>query len=234
MTETPKSFSNAFSALVAAQEIMEPLYKGAINPAFKGEGKPKGTSYADFADVCATVREPFAQCQLAHYSHMIRHEAGMDWRTVVVHGPSGTEIHCDVPLIVDRNNMQGFKSAVTYAKRIGLESLAGLAPEDDDGNAAASAPPAKQGATKQEPAAMPDAQWAKLVQLVEATDSDTNAMCKHYGIRNLRELSADGYGKAVEALEKKLAKMAKEETAQKANGFGDVLGDEIPEFGGAA
>jgi hypothetical protein len=37
--------------------------------------------------------------------------------------------------------MQGFKSATTYAKRIGLESLSGVAPEDDDGNAAAKAAP---------------------------------------------------------------------------------------------
>jgi hypothetical protein len=37
--------------------------------------------------------------------------------------------------------MQGYKSATTYAKRIGLESLSGVAPEDDDGNAAARAAP---------------------------------------------------------------------------------------------
>jgi hypothetical protein len=54
-------------------------------------------------------------------------------------------------MIVDRQNMQGMKSAVTYAKRVGLESLSGLAPEDDDGNAAASAPPPKQQAKTEAP-----------------------------------------------------------------------------------
>jgi hypothetical protein len=39
--------------------------------------------------------------------------------------------------------MHGFKSATTYAKRIGLESVTGVAPEDDDGNAAAKSPPAQ-------------------------------------------------------------------------------------------
>jgi hypothetical protein len=42
-----------------------------------------------------------------------------------------------VELIIGKNDMQGYKSATTYAKRIGLESVTGLAPEDDDGNAAA-------------------------------------------------------------------------------------------------
>jgi hypothetical protein len=65
-------------------------------------------------------------------------------RTVFHHAESGTELFCDVPLIVNKNDMQGMKSATTYAKRIGLESLSGIAPEDDDGNAAASAPPQKQ------------------------------------------------------------------------------------------
>ena len=37
--------------------------------------------------------------------------------------------------------MQGVGSAQTYARRYGLMGLAGIAPEDDDGNAAAAAPP---------------------------------------------------------------------------------------------
>jgi hypothetical protein len=57
-------------------------------------------------------------------------------RTEFVHWSTETKIACDVPLIFEKNNMQGMKSATTYAKRIGLESLSGIAPEDDDGNAA--------------------------------------------------------------------------------------------------
>jgi hypothetical protein len=60
--------------------------------------------------------------------------------TALVHGDSDTRMECPVPLIVGRRDMQGFKSATTYAKRIGLESVTGVAPEDDDGNAAGAAP----------------------------------------------------------------------------------------------
>jgi hypothetical protein len=46
-----------------------------------------------------------------------------------------------VPLILGKNDMQGYGSAVTYARRYGLMCMAGIAPEDDDGNAAAAAAP---------------------------------------------------------------------------------------------
>lgn len=85
-------------------------------------------------------------------------------------------------------------------------------------------------APKQEDHAMPDHAWAKLVQLVEATKSDTNAMCAHYKVKSLRDLKAAAYDAAIDALEKKLAKLAKEETDAKAGGFGKILNDEIPEF----
>lgn len=132
---------NVHVALAAAQAVMEPLIKGAVNPAFKGEGKPKGTAYADLSDVVAAVRTPFTANGLSWRSFLVRGDGYTDWRTVVTHGESDTSIECDVPLIVQKNDMQGLKSAITYAKRIGLESVSGLAPEDDDGNAAAAAAP---------------------------------------------------------------------------------------------
>jgi hypothetical protein len=57
-------------------------------------------------------------------------------QTVFLH-MSGERLECRVPLIIGKNDMQGFGSAVTYARRYGLMAMAGIAPEDDDGNAAA-------------------------------------------------------------------------------------------------
>lgn len=132
---------NVYSALAAAQMGMDPLVKGALNPAFKGEGKPKGTAYADLSDVVSAVRGPLTENGLAFFHQIIRGDGFLDMRTSLVHGESETKIDCDVPLIVAKNDMQGMKSATTYAKRIGLESVTGVAPEDDDGNAAAKAAP---------------------------------------------------------------------------------------------
>jgi hypothetical protein len=138
---------NIAMALCAAQANMGRVVKGAVNPAFKSK-------YADLADVVAVVVPALTAEGIAMFHAHGRDEHGPYYRTTLAHGASDTALHCDVPLIVDRNNMQGMKSAVTYAKRIGLESLTGIAPEDDDGNAAAQAAP--KDAPKRQPA--PDAE----------------------------------------------------------------------------
>ncbi len=138
---------NIYTALAAAQIEMGSIVKGATNPAFKSK-------YADLADVASVVIPALASKGVAVLHYIKPGDARDYMRTEFAHGASGTRIWCDVPLIVDKGNMQGFKSATTYAKRIGLESLSGVAPEDDDGNAAASAPPP---ARKAEPQVTPDA-----------------------------------------------------------------------------
>jgi hypothetical protein len=124
---------NVYTALVAAQAEMGPLIKGAVNPHFKSK-------YADLADLVTAVRGPLTRNGLVFF-HQIVTDGDERMRTTLMHGESETCIECDVRLIVAKNDMQGMKSATTYAKRIGLESVTGVAPEDDDGNAAASSPP---------------------------------------------------------------------------------------------
>lgn len=139
MTEQTKitaQHKNIHCALAAAQLEFGTVTKGATNPAFK-------TRYADLSDVASVVIPALARhgvCVL----HYLTGETLSAMRTEFVHGESDTRVACDVPLLVDRQNMQGMKSATTYAKRIGLESLSGVAPEDDDGNAAAQAAPRRQ------------------------------------------------------------------------------------------
>jgi hypothetical protein len=87
-----------------------------------------------------------------------------------------------------------------------------------------------------DPTEMPDAEWAKLASLIQATNADTTAMLKRYGVTNLRQLNQDQYGEALRVLNAKLAKLAKDETNAKAREqspppareFAEVLEDEIP------
>ena len=127
---------NIYSALVAAQQEFGRVKKGSVNPAFKSR-------YADLADVAGVVIPTLSEHGVA-VLHYMAGDTLQAMRTEFVHAASETRVHCDVPLIVDRQNMQGMKSATTYAKRIGLESLSGIAPDDDDGNAAAKAAPRQQ------------------------------------------------------------------------------------------
>lgn len=85
---------------------------------------------------------------------------------------------------------------------------------------------------------MPDAEWAQLVQLVEASGADTIALCRHYSVASMRELNEDQYLHATKLLKAKVAKLAEEKKAAKAReqeakapksgAFGEILDDEIP------
>lgn len=126
---------NVYAALAAAQANMRAPVKGSINPAFKSK-------YADLWDVMQAVLPALNAEGLALFHQVVTEDGHSFMRAILAHGGSDTQITCDVPLIVDRNNMQGFKSATTYAKRIGTESITGVAPaDDDDGNQAAKSPP---------------------------------------------------------------------------------------------
>jgi hypothetical protein len=144
MTEQSKivaQHKNVHVALAAAQLEFGTVTKGSTNPAFKSK-------YADLSDVASVVIPVLARHGVC-VVHYLTGEGLSAMRTEFVHGESETRVACDVPLLVDRQNMQGMKSATTYAKRIGLESLSGVAPEDDDGNAAAQAAPQRQARQEQ-------------------------------------------------------------------------------------
>ena len=111
--------------------------KDATNPAFRSK-------YADLASVMDACMPALNKHGIAVLQPLVDDEHGRYVKTVFVHGESGDAVECRVPLIVGKNDMQGYGSAVTYARRYGLMSMAGIAPEDDDGNAAAKAAPAQQ------------------------------------------------------------------------------------------
>lgn len=131
---TSVKHKNVFEALNAAQSNMGKVVKQSENPHFR-------SSYADLADVMRVALPALNAEGICLWHRMDTSGETMLMVTTLTHGSSETEISCGVPLIVSKNDMQGMKSATTYAKRIGVESLTGIAPEDDDGNAAAKAPP---------------------------------------------------------------------------------------------
>ena len=201
---------NIYEALAAAQSEFGKVTKGATNPAFKSK-------YADLSDVAGVV----IPVMNSHGCAVLHYVVDNAMRTEFVHAATETKVACDVPLIVDKNNMQGMKSATTYAKRIGLESLSGIAPEDDDGNAASKAPPRQQKA----PDLAQDEAFAKIAMLVKATNSSTDNICKAAKVKSIDLLSPAQADKVIEKLEAKLADMAK----AKSNTLADDLdGDSVP------
>lgn len=73
------------------------------------------------------------------------------------------------------------------------------------------------------PEEMPDDEWAKLVQLIEASGADTGAMLKHFNVKSLRQLNQVQYANAIDMLNTKLAKKAKAETTTLAKELEDAI-----------
>ena len=126
MTE-PKHKTIA-AALASAQSQMGKALKDANNPHFKSK-------YADLSSVTSACMPALNANGIAVIQPFVDDETGRYVKTVLIH-ESGETLECRVPLIVQKNDMQGFGSAATYARRYGLMAMAGIAPEDDDGNAA--------------------------------------------------------------------------------------------------
>lgn len=133
ITDVRPSHKNIFTALAAAQMEMGPAIKDAQNPAFR-------TKYADLASVMAACLPALTKHGICVMQPTGEDEIGRFVKTILAHS-SGETVECRVPLIVAKNDMQGYGSAVTYARRYGLMSMAGVAPDDDDGNAAVKAAP---------------------------------------------------------------------------------------------
>jgi hypothetical protein len=136
MTEPTKP--SIFAALAKAQSEMGKALKSAPNPHFRSK-------YADLSEVMDACLPALNANGIAVFQPMREQDGNRYVVTILAHA-GGDTIECAVPLIVQKNDMQGLGSAITYARRYGLMSMAGIAPEDDDGNAAAAAAP------RQEPA----------------------------------------------------------------------------------
>lgn len=193
------------AALAIALPKLGAAKKNSANPHFKSK-------YADLASVIEAIH-PIADDGI--WFRQSLHESADGVTVETFYTGFGEAISAGVLFMpADKRNPQGFGSALTYARRYALQTAFGLATEDDDGNAA-SAP--RPQARKDE---MPDHEWARLVQLVEATNANIPAMLKHLSIvvadNNLKLLNQEQYGRVLEALNTKLAAMAKAETDAKA------------------
>jgi hypothetical protein len=133
--------SESIKALAEAMAKAQASIKGALkdsdNPFFKSK-------YADLASVVEAIREPLAKEGLAYVQVSHDHESAATIETVILHS-SGEWLSCGpVSVPVTKADAQGFGSAMTYARRYSLSAAFGVAPEDDDGNAAAKAAPRKE------------------------------------------------------------------------------------------
>lgn len=126
-------------AMALAFAEIEGATKAANNPHFKSK-------YADLTSVIEAIKPALVKHGLFFTQNPRPHENGVEIETVLHHANGDVLSLGSLFVPADRNNAQGFGSALTYARRYALVTAFGVPVEDDDGNAAAKAPPRQQAA----------------------------------------------------------------------------------------
>lgn len=123
------SKQKAYAAFVAAQKEFSPALKTSTNPHFRSK-------YADLGAVIEAVIDGLHNHGFAVIQRPIPNERGVNVETIFLHD-SGEEINGgQFYAPAQKQDPQGYGSAATYCRRYGLMAACGIAPEDDDGNAA--------------------------------------------------------------------------------------------------
>ena len=134
--ELDKDYKQACADYVNAQKAMGKALKQSSNPHFKSK-------YVDLQGVFDACGDAFNDNNFSIQQPHGRDVYGDFVKTLLIH-ITGQRFESKLYLVLERQTMQGLGSAITYARRYALMGMAGLAPEDDDGNDAS----AKQVNTK--------------------------------------------------------------------------------------
>ncbi len=128
------SNKDLYDALARAQGKVENAKRGTTNPHFN-------KTYADLATVWDTIREPLTSEGLSVLQLPCEAPPGSVGLLTIVAHKSGQAVQEKFFLQLKKaDNPQDAGSCLTYMKRYALMGVAGIAPEDDDGNAAAGRP----------------------------------------------------------------------------------------------
>lgn len=166
--------SESIAALGAALAVAQGLIKGAAkdsaNPFFNSK-------YADLSAVWDACRGPLSANGLAVVqlpaTKITENDLEVIVTTILAHS-SGEWISEELSAIPAKSDPQGIGSCITYLRRYALAAVAGVAPEDDDGNAASTpgqpAKPQKRAATASASAskALPESSTAEIEALYAA------------------------------------------------------------------
>lgn len=183
------------AALAKAQGAMRGAIKDANNPHFKSK-------YADLASVWDACRDALSANGLSVIQAPGPCEGNQLSVTTILAHSSGEWMRERLTIPLSKVDAQGYGSAVTYGRRYALSAMVGIAPEDDDGNAAVNPGPnaAPNNATQ---AFISEDQVMTLQALAEGVGADIPKFCSYLKVKTLSAIPASQFQRAVSALEAK-------------------------------
>lgn len=120
------------TAFVSAKKAFSPALKDKTNPAFRSK-------YADLGACLEAVNDALLENGIAVYQETHDDATGVTVETVFLHESGETMRSGKFHVPAAKQDPQGYGSALTYARRYSLMTACGIAPEDDDANAATDA-----------------------------------------------------------------------------------------------
>lgn len=160
--------SKIYAAFVKAQRAFGPALKTHTNPHFKSK-------YADLSACVEAVIDSLNQHGIGLVQRTHECESGVAIETVFVH-ESGESMSSGILRVpASKQDAQGYGSAMTYARRYSIMAACGIAPEDDDGNAASASK--KESAPRlpkltEEEAAHEYNKWEQVKSILVDEDGD--------------------------------------------------------------
>jgi hypothetical protein len=180
------------TALCKAQGDMGGAVKDSSNPFFK-------SSYADLTSVIKAIKQPFSDNGLSYTQFPVSNEHGVGVSTRLMH-TSGQWLEMEYTLPTVKKDPQASGSAITYARRYALQSIAGIPTADDDAESA-------MIRNNQSKNAVVSGDQAKEIKvLIEEHGVDVKVFLKHFKATSVDEMLAVHYSKAVAALKAKAKK----------------------------
>jgi hypothetical protein len=166
-THSP-SYGKLALALSKAQGVMAGAKKDATNPHLKNK-------YADLASVWDACREPLSKNELAVVQMPEADGKKVRLRSMLIHS-SGEFLETTAEAEAKDASPQSIGSVLTYLRRYTLSAMVGIAPEDDDGEAAQPNRPQPHQSNKQ---SQPTAQGPKPAATIKPDEAAE--LRKHLG-----------------------------------------------------
>jgi hypothetical protein len=191
--ETKVKASSLSAAMAKAFAKIEAATKSANNPHFKSK-------YADLGAVIDAIKPPLIEHGLFFTQRSHPAENGVSVETVL-HHEGGEELSLGTLFVpANKQDAQGFGSALTYARRYGLMTAFGVPAEDDDGNAAARSTPRAAAPANNAPVPVTDEQRDLIQQLAPGAGKTLQGICEAYRVATIKNLTHSQAEKLIERL----------------------------------